>query len=197
MKVFVEDPLLEFESALDKALNAGVKEAHAMALASVDPQGNPSVRIVYYKGIVRGGLSFYTNYQGKKSQDFQTNPSASVNFFWPELFQQVRLQGTVDKLDQKESEAYFRTRPRMSQIGAWASRQSEEIPNHEALLKKFKDLEEKFENKEVPCPPYWGGFRLVPLEIEFWMGREGRLHERYVYKRSSPDKAWRTFMRSP
>lgn len=197
MKAFVADPLIEFERSLENATKAGVKEANAMSLASVDPQGIPSVRIVYYKGMIRGGLSFYTNYQGKKSLDFEKNPRAGVNFFWPELFEQVRIQGLVDKLTREESENYFRTRPRMSQIGAWASHQSEEIPHHEALLERFETFEKKYEGQDVPCPPHWGGFRLVPLEIEFWIGREGRLHERYVYQRSSMGGAWRTFMRSP
>jgi pyridoxamine 5'-phosphate oxidase len=197
MRAFAEDPLLEFEKAFGKAMKEGVKEANAMALASVDPQGRPSVRIVYYKGLVRGGLSFFTNYQGKKSLDFEKNSWAAVNFFWPELFEQVRVQGKVDKLEREESEAYFRTRPRMSQIGAWASHQSEEIPDHSSLMQRFRDLEKKFDKQDIPCPPHWGGFRLVPSEIEFWVGREGRLHERYVYERNLPEDVWRSFMRSP
>ncbi len=197
MRAFESDPLLAFQNALQNAEIKGVREANAMALASVDAQGSPSIRVVYYKGTVRGGLSFYTNYQGKKALDLARNPHVAANFFWIELFEQVRFQGYVEKMTVEENEAYFRTRPRMSQIGAWASHQSEEIPNHDVLLQRFDEYEQKFEGQDVPCPPHWGGYLLIPTEIEFWIGREGRLHERYVYQRTRKDEVWRTFMRSP
>lgn len=192
---FSTDPFVHFERLLQEALEKKVLEANAMALATVDEKNAPSVRIVYYKGMIRGGFSFYTNYQGAKARDIEKNPQVCANIFWAELAQQVRISGRAEKLTRAENEAYFATRARLSQLGAWASQQSEIIPNYEYFQKKLAEYETKFLNQEVPCPPHWGGYRILPQEIEFWFGHLGRLHERYVYEKAAA--GWRTFMRSP
>lgn len=193
---FSADPFQQLNDSVATAAGKGLKDANAMALATASRDGKPSVRIVLYKGIVRGGLSFYTNYQGRKGRELLENPYASVCFYWPTLDQQVRVEGRVAPLTREESEAYFRTRHRLSQLGAWASDQSQEIPNLEALQKKVEAFDEQFRDQEVPCPPHWGGFHLVPDRFEFWFGREGRLHERYCYEKADAG-LWRRVMRSP
>lgn len=192
---FKTDPFENFLKLYSEAQKKGVPEAHAMSLATVNSELQPSVRIVYYKGLHEGGFSFYTNYAGRKGQDLNSNTKACANFFWPHLDQQVRIEGTVEKLARAESEKYFATRPRLSQIGAWASNQSEEIPSLDFFKAKVAEAEKKFAGSPVPCPPHWGGYRLVPSEIEFWFGRNARLHERYVYQKDGAD--WRRFLRSP
>lgn len=188
------DPFENLEILVKEATAAGLRDPNAMTLATA-VSGQPSARVVFYKGLVRGGLSFYTNYEGRKGHELTANPKAGVNFFWPELETQARIEGVTEKLTRAESEAYFRTRARLSQVGAWASHQSEEISGLEELQRRVDDVERRFAGVEVPCPPHWGGFRLVPHEFEFWFGRGGRLHERYVYERRGD--GWRTFMRSP
>ena len=192
---FSREPLHHFQEFLKEAQEAGLNEPTGMALATVGTNGRPSVRTVLFKGLYQSGLTFYTNYEGRKGRELTQFPVAALNFWWPSLEKQVRFEGTVEKLPRDVSEAYFATRPRLSQIGAWASHQSEEIPNLEFLKEKTKDIEKKFEGKTIPCPPNWGGFVLLPEEIEFWVGRAGRLHERYVYKKVT--QGWQTFMRSP
>lgn len=189
------DPLLHFQDFLKEAQDSGLVEPTGMSLASVGETGKPSVRTVLFKGLYQNGLTFYTNYEGRKGQELLARPQAALSFWWPSLEKQIRFEGSVEKLPRDVSEAYFATRPRLSQIGAWASQQSKEIPNLEALTIKQKEIEKKYEGKTIPCPPFWGGFVLVPEEVEFWIGRPGRLHERYVYKKMS--QAWHTFMRSP
>lgn len=193
---FSIDPFQHFDRLMSEATTKKVLEPNAMALATVDDQGVPSVRIVYYKGMIRGGFSFYTNYQGHKALDISVNPHVCSNIFWAELSQQVRITGVAEKLTRAESEAYFKTRARLSQIGAWASDQSKVIPGYDYFQKRLEEMEAKFAGQEVPCPPHWGGYRIEPTEIEFWFGHTGRLHERYVYSRNA-DKTWSTFMRSP
>ena len=192
---FGREPLLHFQDFLKEAQEAGLVELTGFSLATVGENGKPSVRTVLFKGLYQNGLTFYTNYEGRKGQELLARPAAALNFWWPSLEKQVRIEGTVEKLPRDVSEAYFATRPRLSQIGAWTSQQSKEIPNLEALQLKQKEIEKKFEGKTIPCPPFWGGFVIQPEEIEFWIGRAGRLHERYVYKKLS--HGWNTFMRSP
>jgi pyridoxamine 5'-phosphate oxidase len=189
------EPLLHFQDFLKEAQDAGLSEPTGMSLASVGENGKPSVRTVLFKGLYQNGLTFYTNYEGRKGQELTARPQAALSFWWPSMEKQIRFEGNVEKLPRDVSEAYFATRPRLSQIGAWTSQQSKEIPNLEALIVKQKEVEKKFEGKTIPCPPFWGGYVLVPEEIEFWIGRPGRLHERYVYKKLS--QGWHTFMRSP
>lgn len=188
-------PFKNFEILFKEAEDKKLPEANAMSLATVDVQNKPSVRVVLLKGMSEEGFVFYTNYKGKKAQDLDNNKFVSANFFWPQLEKQVRIQGFAEKVSRAESEAYFKTRPRESQIGAWASSQSEEIPNFDFLQEKFKKIELQYENKEVPCPPHWGGYVIKPQLIEFWFGRMGRMHERYVYTQNGSE--WKRSYKSP
>lgn len=194
-----EDPKDWFLFELDRAHKAQVLEPTAMALATVDAMGFPNVRTVLYKGWRDSGLSFFTNYDSPKSKSLIQNPKACVNFFWANLNQQVRIQGLVHKLSAEESQDYFWSRPRLSQIGAWASNQSAAINSYQELEDKVQAYTKKFESTEkIPCPPHWGGFVMTPLSYEFWFGLEGRLHERYHYhRRSVLDTAWIKSMLSP
>lgn len=192
---FKNDPIDNFLKLYKEAQVKGVPEANAMALATVNEQNQPSVRIVFMKGIDERGFCFYTNYGGRKAHDIEANNKVSANFFWPHLDQQVRIEGEVEKLTREENEMYFATRPRASQLGAWASNQSEKLESYKIFQQKYEELEVKFKDITVPCPPHWGGYRIKPNEIEFWFGRTGRLHERYVYKKTS--NGWEKFLRSP
>jgi pyridoxamine 5'-phosphate oxidase len=192
---FGRDPLAHFQDFLREAEQKGLPEPTGMSLATVGPSGQPSVRTVLFKGLYQNGITFYTNYEGRKGRELLASPKAAVNFWWPLLEKQVRMEGPVEKLPRDVSEAYFATRPRLSQLGAWASHQSSEIPDLDFLQNQLKEFEKKFEGKTIPCPPYWGGFVLFPQELEFWVGRQGRLHERYVYQRHN--EGWKTFLRSP
>lgn len=192
---FKKDPFENFLELYKQAQIRGIPDANAMALATANSENQPSVRIVFFKGIIDGGFSFYTNYEGRKGQDIAKNPKVSVNFFWPQLDQQVRVEGVAEKLSATQSQAYFATRPRLSQLGAWASQQSREIPSVDFFQEQLNMMEEKYRGRAVPCPPHWGGYRIVPNEMEFWFGRMGRLHERYLYEREG--SGWRRFMRSP
>src|SRR5262249_6839507 len=144
-----------------------------MSLATSSKRGSPTVRTVLFKGLIRGGFSFYSNYESTKGKNLKEQPRAALLFFWPHLEEQVRIEGKVAKLSRKESVAYFKTRPRDSQIGSWASRQSREIPDQNWLLDRFVEYEKRYPG-EVPCPPYWGGYRLEPQLMEFWFGKPGR-----------------------
>jgi len=192
---FGRDPLVHFQDFLREAQEKGLPEPTGMSLATVNAQGQPSCRTVLFKGLYQNGFTFYTNYEGRKGRDLIAHPQASLNFWWPALEKQIRIEGRVEKLPRDVSEAYFATRPRLSQLGAWASRQSQEIPNRDFLQTQLREVEQRFEGKTIPCPPFWGGFVLRPEEIEFWIGHEGRLHERYVYQKQG--EGWKTFMRSP
>ncbi len=177
------DPYENFKSVLDEAVTKKLPDPNAMALATVNSENKPSVRIVFFKGFLRDGFSFYTNYNGRKAQDISTNPNVSANFFWTEFQRQVRIEGPVEMVTREESEEYFKTRARESQLGAWASHQSEELSSTQELNQRFHSYEAKFKGQEVPCPPNWGGFIILPHAIEFWFGRNGRMHERYKYTR--------------
>lgn len=198
---FSIDPFVHFERLILEAQKQPILEHNAMALSTVDAQGFPNVRIVYYKGMVRGGLAFYTNYLGQKGREIENSNKVSVNFYWPQWNMQIRVRGEAFKLKREENEAYFRTRERTSQLGAWASNQSEEIENLFSLEQRHKKFESDFAGKDVPCPEHWGGYRLLPLSFEFWFGRQARLHERYVYQRERQGadsySQWRTLMKAP
>lgn len=191
------DPFRQFLTEFRKAEEAGISQPEAMSLATSGSSGQPSLRTVLFKGLVRGGFSFYTNYESTKARELAENPRASLLFFWEPLAQQVRVEGRVAKLTREESEAYFRTRPRLSQLGAWASAQSQRIGSTAELQAKVDAVDERYRNQEVPCPPHWGGYQLVPVTIEFWYGKAGRLHERFVYERKTPEDAWSIHMKSP
>lgn len=169
-----------------------------MTLATVDEEGRPDARMVLLKGVDADGFRFFTNYEGVKAAQLDGNPEASLVFFWAPFDRQVRVRGTVRKLDTGASDEYFATRDRASQVGAWASPQSQPLPDdREALEQLAAEAEERFGDDEVPRPEHWGGYLIEPWSIEFWQGRGARLHDRFRYERSSEDQAWEVTRLAP
>jgi pyridoxamine 5'-phosphate oxidase len=179
------DPLSLFSRWLDEAVAAGLEEPNAMALATATPDGIPSVRIVLLKGLDERGLVFFTGYESRKGRDLEANPRAAATMLWHPLQRQVRVEGPVTRVDESESDAYFAARPRGAQIGAVASPQSRVIPDRRALEDRVAEVEHVFAERDVVRPPVWGGYRIVPESIEFWQGRESRLHDRLLFTRSA------------
>ena len=175
------NPFDQFSKWMDEALKSNLVDASAMILATADKNAVPSLRVVLLKGIDSEGFVFYTNYESRKGKELLENPNASLLFFWKELERQIRIEGKVEKISQKESEEYFHSRPYESQLAAWASNQSTKIPDRKYLEKKYEEIKAKYDGKEIPLPPFWGGLKLVPNYFEFWQGRENRLHDRICY----------------
>jgi pyridoxamine 5'-phosphate oxidase len=188
-----KDPFKQFSIWMDEILEIKIIEPNAMVLATSDENNIPSMRVVLLKEVREQEFVFYTNYESKKARDLSVNPNACLLFFWRELGRQIRISGKVSKTSREESEKYFATRPYDSQIGAWASKQSSEIPGREFLENKFEEAKNKYANK-VPLPPFWGGYKLVPNRFEFWQGRSGRLHDRIVYIK---EEGWKILRLSP
>ena len=183
----VQNPLSRFNRLYAQAQSvdrAVLPDPNAMSLATIGMNGAPSVRIVLMKGVDESGFVFYTNLEGRKGRDLRTHPIAAICFHWASLEVQVRAEGPVTQVDDEEADEYFATRPRESQIGAWASIQSQPIEHASDLALRIAEVEERFDGKEVTRPPFWSGFRMRPDKIEFWKARPGRLHERHLYSRS-------------
>jgi pyridoxamine 5'-phosphate oxidase len=187
---FAEDPILQFERWMEDAIAHKVSEPNAVHLATADADGRPSGRIVLLRDFSERGFSFFTNYSSRKGEELDRNNHAAMTFFWNELYRQVRIGGQVYRLPVEESDAYFRSRPRQSQISALVSQQSRELETREMLERMAAEAEEKYRDMPVPRPEAWGGYYLVPDYVEFWQGREHRLHDRLQYIRSAPDGGW-------
>ena len=184
-----------FESALQRAEDEGLYLPNGASLATVGPGGAPSSRVVLLKGADEKGFVFYTNLESRKARELRENPKASLCFWWPSLEQQVRVEGEVQPVGDAQADAYWETRPRGSQIAAWASRQSDPLSSREELEGEFQRLEREYAGRVVPRPPFWSGFCLVPVRIEFWTGHENRLHERELYTRAKD--GWRKTLLNP
>ena len=188
-KVVDRDPIKQFQAWFNDAIAAKLPLPEAMNLATATPEGRPSSRVVLLKQVDENGFVFFTNYHSAKAQQLESNPYAALVFYWPQLDRQVRIEGKVERTSVAESAEYFQTRPRESQIGAWASPQSSVIPGRDVLEERVKELEEYYRDREVECPGHWGGYRLRPDRIEFWKNRVGRMHDRILYDRTA-DGSW-------
>lgn len=184
-----DDPVGLTRQWMDEALKKDLPEPNAMAISTVNNEKRTSIRTVLLKELNSGGLVFYTNYNSRKAKDLEENPFISALLFWPDLERQLRIEGFAEKTKPEESDEYFSGRPRASQIGAWASPQSEIIKSREELEKHYLQIEEKYQGKDIPRPPHWGGYRIKPAYFEFWQGRPGRMNDRIVYIRES--QRWR------
>jgi pyridoxamine 5'-phosphate oxidase len=184
-KTIDRDPIKQFQLWFNDAIAAGLPLPEAMTLATATPEGKPSARMVLLKQVDHDGFVFFTNYRSAKAEQLDANPYAALVFYWAKLDRQVRVEGSVVRTSAEESRHYFKTRPRESQIGAWASSQSQAISSRDILEQRAQELEALYLDREVDCPEYWGGYRLKPERIEFWKSRVGRLHDRILYQRNA------------
>jgi pyridoxamine 5'-phosphate oxidase len=187
-KTIDRDPIKQFQTWFNDAFEAKLPLPEAMTLATATPDGKPSARMVLLKQVDHDGFVFYTNYNSDKAEQLDENPYAALVFYWAKLDRQVRVEGSISRTSREESLAYFATRPRESQIGAWASEQSEVISSRAELEQRAEELEKQYRDREIECPEHWGGYRLKPERIEFWKSRIGRLHDRILYQREGD--AW-------
>jgi pyridoxamine 5'-phosphate oxidase len=194
-QLVMDDPIERFQEWFREAEQAGVEVPEAMTLATAGVDGVPSARIVLLKGAGDEGFVFYSGYVSRKAGELEQNPRAALVFYWRPLGKQVRVEGPVERVSEGESAAYFATRPRGSQLAAWASQQSQPLESREELERRYAELEREYDGREVPRPPHWGGFRLQPDAIEFWEHRENRLHDRFRYTRAR--EGWTTELLSP
>ena len=189
------NPYLRFAEVFAQAEGTGMTDPNAMVVASVDEAGRPSSRVVLLKHFDERGFVFYTNYESRKGQEILAHPEVCLNFFWRDLGQQIRIEGRAESVTDKEADAYFASRSRGSRLGAWASQQSRPISGRAELLAAVEEMEQRFPN-EVPRPPHWSGFRVVPRRFEFWVAGEFRLHDRTIYE-ASDEGGWTTHHLSP
>jgi pyridoxamine 5'-phosphate oxidase len=178
------DPIVQFHEWFEKVIDADLHEPNAMVLATATRDGRPSARTVLLKGYDERGFVFYTNYEGRKARELETNPICALLFYWGELERQVRIEGRASRLSGEESDTYFAGRPRGSRLGAWASEQSRSVEDRSILEERLRALETEYEGRDIPRPLFWGGYRVEPDTVEFWQGRENRLHDRLVYLRN-------------
>jgi pyridoxamine 5'-phosphate oxidase len=190
------DPIRQFQKWFDEAAACGMLEPNAMVLATVGPSGQPSTRVVLLKAVDARGFSFFTNYESRKGHELSANPKAAMTFPWVELERQVCITGTVTRLAREDAASYFKLRPRGSRLGAWASKQSEVIPDRAVLEQRVAELERRYPGDDIPLPEYWGGYLLAPVEMEFGQGRPNRLHDRLRYARQADD-SWKIERLSP
>lgn len=184
-----KNPFVQFEKWMKEAVGSDEKEPTAMAISTISANGFPQSRIVLLKFFDENGFIFFTNYLSEKGQSIENNPAVCLHFFWPVLERQVRISGFAEKTSREISEKYFRSRPLESQIGAWASEQSQEIPSREYLEQRFREYSARFENQSPSLPSFWGGYNVIPKKIEFWQGRKNRLHDRILYEKLSENWA--------
>ena len=189
------DPFNQYAIWFDEAVSAEVLDPYAACLSTVDNNGQPSSRMVYIRDVISNGFVFYTNYNSAKGTDLSFNQLGAFNVFWGDLERQIRIQGIIDKVDDSISDEYFNARPRPSKIGAWASYQSGTLTGREELENNIKQIEEKFDGKDIPRPDFWGGYCLIPNKMEFWQGRPSRLHDRILYTKEN--NLWTKIRLSP
>lgn len=192
------EPFAQFQKWFQEAVAAQLPEPNAMTLSTIAADQTPDARVVLLKGIENNGFIFYTNYNSKKGEQLAFQPVAALTFLWLELERQVRIKGTVEKLSQAMNEAYFNSRPRGSQIGAWASPQSQIIQNRAVLEQRFEEFSQKFaQTNPIPLPAFWGGYIVKPYKVEFWQGRSSRMHDRILYEKDATNDSWKISRLAP